>query len=348
MTRTADPPRLRDAYKKTQAVHSLSCLHLTTITTTMSRYENRYDDPYDRPIAYPPPEQYQQPAYAQDDPNAYHDGAYGEAPRYPSYPADPSAGDYEAYPSTEKINDGGYAENTAREQPGRSGVRGQTKSFASLGPPPRSTGILRMWRKDERGEQWFRGGGLRATLRIFGCCLTITIIMLVSIVLAIALYVRPPNVTLQSVNLGNSPVTLTTDGLTVSFNVTISAANPNWFSVDFNEIKATAFYPGNNTNSFGGGTLYNVDFQGYNQYTFDFPFTLNYTTAADPNRVVLNDLISKCGILSGVKSDITVDYDLLLKLKVLGVSISPTVSGSASFECPITESDLEGIIGSGL
>jgi len=54
----------------------------------------------------------------------------------------------------------------------------------------------------------------------------------------------------------------------------VSVANPNWFSVDFKEIQATARYPGNNTNTFGGGTLYNVDFAGYADSTFQFPFTL--------------------------------------------------------------------------
>ncbi len=54
----------------------------------------------------------------------------------------------------------------------------------------------------------------------------------------------------------------------------ISVANPNWFSVNFKEIQATARYPGNNTNTFGGGTLFNVDFGGYTESSFQFPFTL--------------------------------------------------------------------------
>ena len=48
------------------------------------------------------------------------------------------------YDTAEKLN-------TQRERPGRSGL-------AAPGPPPRSTGILRMWRKDERGRQWTRVG----------------------------------------------------------------------------------------------------------------------------------------------------------------------------------------------
>lgn len=48
-----------------------------------------------------------------------------------------------------------------REQPGRSnlgGIGAPMSTFEAFGPPPRSTGILRMWRKDERGKQWTRVG----------------------------------------------------------------------------------------------------------------------------------------------------------------------------------------------
>ncbi|OCF73204.1 hypothetical protein I204_06434 [Kwoniella mangroviensis CBS 8886] len=319
------------------------------------QYGNHYADPYnqqqqgyyhnnngyDETQQHPPPFQNEGYTYSNDS------NPYGEEPRYPSYPADPSAGDYQPNSSTEKMNDEvQYQENTQRAQPGRSGLRRPPVSIAEMGPPPRSTGILRMWRKDERGKQWSRGGGVRMSLRLCCCCFTIGLILVVSILLSIILYVRPPSFALNSVNIGSSPVSLTTNGLTVSFDLSISVANPNWFNADFKEITATAQYPGNNTNTFGGGTLYNLNFVGYTQSTFDFPFTLNYTLSKDPNQVILKDLISKCGISGGTKQDITVDYDLYLKLKILGVTVSPTISNSASFECPITASDIQSIIGS--
>ncbi|KAK6908453.1 hypothetical protein I203_102454 [Kwoniella mangroviensis CBS 8507] len=271
------------------------------------QYGNHYADPYnqqqqgyyhnnngyDETQQHPPPFQNEGYTYSNDS------NPYGEEPRYPSYPADPSAGDYQPNSSTEKMNDEvQYQENTQRAQPGRSGLRRPPVSIAEMGPPPRSTGILRMWRKDERGKQWSRGGGVRMSLRLCCCCFTIGLILV---------YVRPPSFALNSVNIGSSPVSLTTNGLTVSFDLSISVANPNWFNADFKEITATAQYPGNNTNTFGGG---------------------------------------KCGISGGTKQDITVDYDLYLKLKILGVTVSPTISNSASFECPITASDIQSIIGS--
>ena len=67
--------------------------------------------------------------------------------------------------------------------------------------------------------------------------------------------------------------------------------------------------------------------------------TKSYTTAADPNQVVLKDLMEKC--VQGGGQEITVNYDLDLHLKILGVSIQPKLSSSASFECPIKSSDLQ-------
>ncbi|KAE8542520.1 hypothetical protein D1P53_001299 [Cryptococcus gattii VGV] len=280
----------------------------------------QYDDPYNDPYSgqqrqytsdanFADPRAHYGPSYAYHDANPYE-----EELQYPSYPTDPSSGDYLNDANMEKTPENVRYESTERAQPGRAGLRRPATSFAGLGPPPRSTGILRVWRKDERGKQWSR-------------------------------YVRPPSVALNSVTVGSDPVSLTSDGLTVSFDLSISVSNPNWFDANFKEITATARYPGNNTNTFGGGTLYNLDFKGYTESTFNFPFTLNYTLAKDPNKVILNDLIKKCGI-SGSAQDITIDYDLNMKLKILGITIDPTVSNSASFECPITASDIESIIGS--
>jgi hypothetical protein len=110
---------------------------------------------------------------------------------------------------------------TERAQKGRQGLQAPPMTWAEMGPPPRSTGILRMWRKDERGKQWSRvflvlfsklperaawignasasrckrkesklirkGGGLRSSLRLCCCCVTLTVIILLSVVLTLAL-----------------------------------------------------------------------------------------------------------------------------------------------------------------
>lgn len=111
--------------------------------------------------------------------------------------------------------------------------------------------------------------------------------------------------------------------------------------MNFEEVNANARYPGNN-NSFGGGALRHVNLAGYANSGFDFPFTLNYTTALDPNRTILNDIISefgmpkrvlktgKCGLNGGTASSLTIDYDLHLKLKVRPLIRKLLIEGTRS------------------
>lgn len=140
----------------------------------MAQYNNdRYADPYQQQQ-----NQYanydQQPyGYSNDQPHAV---GYGhEAPAYStpdvhtlSHTTQQQPDEY--YASTDKIHENSAMPagaddydnytNTVpveRERKGRqgAGASGASKSWAQ-GPPPRSTGILRMWRKDERGKQWTR------------------------------------------------------------------------------------------------------------------------------------------------------------------------------------------------
>ena len=122
-------------------------------------YSAHYADPY-QSQAYPA--QSNQPYYHSSDPS------FDQAPRYP----DETEQGYQPEASTEKINATNPSDDpyeppaTARAVPGRQGLRGpagNTKSWAEMGPPPRSTGILRMWRKDERGKQWSKVCAARAS-----------------------------------------------------------------------------------------------------------------------------------------------------------------------------------------
>lgn len=60
----------------------------------------------------------------------------------------------------------------------------------------------------------------------------------------------------------------------------------------------------------------------------------SYTQAIDPNRAVLLDMAEKCGFVGdGARSDIKVNYDLTLQVKIVVFTISPTFSSSTSFAC---------------
>jgi len=127
----------------------------------MAYNNDRYADPYQQ-------NQYHSQTYDQNNTNY----PYPSETQYPAQHRTPdetySYQEPEYYPSTDKINvndnnanrDADY--NTSpvieRERKGRQniGAGGEGGKSWANGPPPRSTGILRMWRKDERGKQWTR------------------------------------------------------------------------------------------------------------------------------------------------------------------------------------------------
>lgn len=112
-------------------------------------------------------------------------------------------------------------------------------------------------------------------------------------------------------------------------------------------------------NSFGGGSLNDIKFGGNSATNFSFPFQVNYSTDLDPQSIVLASLLGELKQLSDWASrsdplvrvfaekcgttppgDITINYDLTLKLHLVAFDVSPTISSSASLQCPVSAADI--------
>ncbi|KAG8920816.1 hypothetical protein FRC00_009496 [Tulasnella sp. 408] len=184
----------------------------------------------------------------------------------------------------------------------------QRVSFA----PPKSTGDLRLWRHDERGNMWTKGGRRRCVGRFCCCTVMMTLFLIVSIVLALALWARPPDIRFNGISLptGGSAVQVQTDSLDINLSLSIGVKNPNFFGASFKSIDATAFYPPL-TSQLGGGTLHDINFPANSDTQFLFPFNITYSSGLDPNNILVTDLVNKCGIKPGsTKSKLTVKYQL--------------------------------------
>ncbi|KAF8798184.1 hypothetical protein BYT27DRAFT_7124302 [Phlegmacium glaucopus] len=203
-------------------------------------------------------------------------------------------------------------------------------------------------RYDPQGNLCTKGGPLRCFGRICCCSLMTTVFLLVSIVLALALWIRPPSITIGSVQTMLGPtgnaIQTTNDGITVNMGVGISVANPNYFSVDFKKIEAEIFYPINNT-PVGGGSSTNIVFNSHSQTNFTFNFNLTYNSTQDPTGAVISDLATKCGALGGTKSNLDISYKITLGIRILLVTISPVISNQFNFPCPISASDIDKFLG---
>ncbi|KAL0946645.1 hypothetical protein HGRIS_012839 [Hohenbuehelia grisea] len=287
---------------------------------------------------------------------------YGQTTSAPSYGAygtyqDEPLPDHEAYPSAAR--DG--RPDTQQTLTGGS-MPPKDEAFIAPPPPPvkqestfdmtdfarpreRNAAALRRYRMDFQGNLWTKGGRGRCVGRFCCCTLMIAVFLIISIVLALALWIRPPSIVLsdvQPVSTG-STVQLQADGITINLGVNISVSNPNYFAVNFKQIKAEIFYPINNTD-IGGGVSNDIVFNSHSQKNFTFPFAINYKMQNDPSNKVLVDLATKCGFPSGVKSDIAVDYKITLGLRILFITVSPTVSNTFRFGCPLEQGQLEQLL----
>ncbi|KAG5647259.1 hypothetical protein DXG03_000794 [Asterophora parasitica] len=165
-----------------------------------------------------------------------------------------------------------------------------------------------------------------------------------SILLTLALFIRPPNIAIGDVSTlskGGSAIQLIENGIQVNLGVNISVNNPNYFAVNFKEIKAQIFYPINGqAPQLGEGSSKDVVFSAHQLTNWTFPFAIQYKTTDDPQGLILQDLASKCGV-GGPKSNIKVNYKITLGLRILFITVSPVVQNSLNFICPLNPSDLE-------
>ncbi|KAH7912234.1 hypothetical protein BJ138DRAFT_1061540 [Hygrophoropsis aurantiaca] len=205
---------------------------------------------------------------------------------------------------------------------------------------------LRHWRYDHQGALWTRGSRGRCVGRFCCCSIMIVVFFVVSILLALALWIRPPNVIVGSVQpttTGNQ-IELQSNGVTINLGVNISVSNPNYFSVSFSKINANIYYPIDNTQVLiGNGNETDITFAAHSNKTFTFPFAIDYTTTMQDSSAIFAELEQKCGA-SGAASDITVNYEITLGLRILFFVVSPTVSNSLSFACPLSADDISKLI----
>ncbi|KAG0163537.1 hypothetical protein DFQ28_011212 [Apophysomyces sp. BC1034] len=144
---------------------------------------------------------------------------------------------------------------------------------------------------------------------------------------------------------GDPVVNFQQDTLNMNFSLAISVDNPNIESITFSTVVAKAYYPGHHDLQLGGGEKDNVKIESNAITNITFPFGLSVNTKDTAYQSILTDLLQKCGVFGGQKQSITIDYDLVLTVRIIGIPISPTISNKASFPCPLNEGNLASLGG---
>lgn len=227
---------------------------------------------------------------------------------------------------------GGY-EGRSKEEAVRPGS-GYDNDDVTLQPMAEKTPRnMRQWRKDYQGNLWTKGSRASCCGRFFCCTLMIFLLLLISIVLTIALYLRPPNVIVGQPTVDVNSFAINSSSVSIALPVDISVNNPNFFTVELYKLDAAVVYPINST-QVGSGHMTNIKFQDHTQTNFTFPVTIEYDAATDPSGAVITDLAKHCGIGASA-SDITVTVNIKIGVKIMLVPFTTSLSQQASFACPI-------------
>ncbi|KAI0807341.1 hypothetical protein C8Q74DRAFT_1227156 [Fomes fomentarius] len=235
--------------------------------------------------------------------------------------------------------DSGYGYQDRYQDPTQD-TTGRTKERSAFDEDPLPAPIgektpsnVRRWRTEYQGKMWTKGSRSRCCGRFFCCTIMIFLLFLISIVLSLALWLRPPNIIISKPEPDLSTFAVNGSSISVALPVDISVNNPNYFTIDLYTLDAKVTYPINNT-QIGSGHMANIKFQDHTQTNFTFPVTISYDADSDPSGAVITDLARKCGVDPTVAAtQVTVSVDIEVGLKIMMVPIKFSVSQSASFAC---------------
>lgn len=96
-----------------------------------------------------------------------------------------------------------------------------------------------------------------------------------------------------------------------------------------------AYYPEAGPEPVGGGLMDHQYVPRYSDFNFTYPFAIKYNAVQDTDRTLLHLLVQKCGLTGGQPQQLTINYVINLAVKVLFVTVHPTITDSTSFVCPV-------------
>ncbi|KAI1311574.1 hypothetical protein EDD11_003426 [Mortierella claussenii] len=171
--------------------------------------------------------------------------------------------------------------------------------------------------------------------RVTCCCCLFLLLIIIALVIVVFVVFKLP--TVNYLGMQSDPQFAFNQGnttLQVQLVANIEVKNPNPIGFKFESIVATAYYP-NYAPSIGGGNLTNVDFPSKSTKTIAFPILAAYSRSQDTGYTVVKDILTRCGELGAAKTQLTINYDLKLTIRIIGIAISPTIKNqNVHFDCP--------------
>ncbi|KAG0217893.1 hypothetical protein BGX33_009192, partial [Mortierella sp. NVP41] len=183
---------------------------------------------------------------------------------------------------------------------------------------------------------------IRSTCGRVTCCLCLVLLLaIIIIVIVIFTVFKMPTVDYLG-TVGTPTFTFNTGSTTFGVDLVadIQVMNPNPIGFNFELIAVTAYFPGY-APALGGGNVTHVSFPSKSTRNVQFPISVAYDRHMDPGFTVVQNILSKCGILGGSDGQLTINYDIKATVKIIGISITPNIKNqSTSFACPVNIAEI--------
>ncbi|KAI8875084.1 hypothetical protein K501DRAFT_218547 [Backusella circina FSU 941] len=135
--------------------------------------------------------------------------------------------------------------------------------------------------------------------------------------------------------------------INISSSIAITVQNPNIEGLTFSMIKADAYYPSPYNVYIGGGEVDNVHIESKGVTQFTFPFSVLVDSQESGDQGAIMDLVTRCGLDGSTAKNIDLDLKIYPTVHIGVIPITPTISKSVSFPCPLKTEDISGLFGSG-
>ncbi|KAF9578155.1 hypothetical protein BGW38_006198 [Lunasporangiospora selenospora] len=177
---------------------------------------------------------------------------------------------------------------------------------------------------------------IRSTCGRVTCCICLLLLLaIIALVIVVFTVFKLPTVNYQGMQ--SEPVFSINNGDTtfgVNLVANIEVKNPNPLGFNFESITATAYYPGYPP-SIGGGNVTKVEFPAHSTKVINFPIQASYNRKDDPGMTVIQDILTRCGLTGPTTTGLTINYDLKLTVRIIGINISPTIKNQhVNLACP--------------
>lgn len=180
--------------------------------------------------------------------------------------------------------------------------------------------------------------------RVLFCIIINAIIVIISIICLVVIFARPFNVGVGTVT-PPSQNSVSLDGNAITFNGSIDfiVSNPNSISSALS-LDAKVYDTVDKSQDIGRGSVESAKIDANANSTIHFPYQIRYDYAADKNKLILQDLISKCTS----NSQLDLQLKINANIKILSVPVPVAFSQDINFDCPIPSDILKNIAGGSL